>query len=179
MLEQVFSYLGLQFAKFQFRSEFDTPQEFTGFIRRARSVLIILPVGYDEAVIAGDKLNAGCNFLSHMQLTVVHTSTRATSLTVFPRCEVVRLDPQDINRFSLPRRSLLQRIFVHSFDVAIDLNLDFVLHAAYICKASHAKVRVGCRHSMSDLFYNVQVNLQRQGPPQKVYEKFASCIAMF
>ena len=71
------------------------------------------------------------------------------------------------------------RIFNREYDVAMDLNLDFVLHTAYICKASRARVRVGYSHSAADLFYNVQLNFDRNSSPQVLYKKFASCLAMF
>lgn len=89
------------------------------------------------------------------------------------------MNTEDINRFALPKKSVLQRIFNRHYDVAIDMNLDFVLHSAYICKASHASVRVGCANSASDIFFNVQLKFDRSGPPQAVYEKFASRLAMF
>lgn len=171
--------LGYLFAKMQFRSDIDHVQPMAEFIKKARNVLIVLPVGYDEAAVASDALYSTCSQLNNVHLTVIHTSTRATQLTVFPHCEVIRLDPADINRFSLPTRSLMQRIFQREYDVAMDLNLDFVLHTAYICKASRAKVRVGYSHAAADLFYNVQLRFARSGSSQVMYKKFASCLAMF
>ena len=179
MFEKAFTFLGFQLARFQFRSDVDHVQPLAEFMRTARNVLIIMPIGYEDAVHAGKMLAATCKELKNLHLTVVHTSTRETPLTTFPHCEVVRLDPSDITKFSLPRRSLLQRIFQKEFDVAMDLNLDFVLHTAYICKASHARVRIGCTHAASDIFYNVQLNLNKQHPPQVLYQKFANYVAMF
>ena len=171
--------MGLQFAKFQFRNDFDTVQPMTEFFSGARSVLITLPTGYDEANLAGNAMRSFRDKLSHLRLTVVHNSTRATSLIDFPKCEVIRLDPPDINKFSLPTKQLLQRILNREYDVAMDLNLDFVLHTAYICKASRAKVRVGFAGPGSDYFFNVQLNLSKEHSPQALYEKFARCMGMF
>ena len=179
MLERVYAYLGLQIARFQFRSDIDTVQPLTTFFTGAKNVLVVLPTGYEEAIIAGDALHAFRNRLMHLNLTVVHTSTRATSLSDFPRSEVIRIDPENINKLSLPRKELLQRIMHREYDAAVDLNLDFVLHTAYICKASRARVRVGFVHQWSDLFFNVQFNIDKQRTPQVVYEKFAACLAMF
>jgi hypothetical protein len=179
MFDNALRYAGLQIARFQFRSDVDTVQPLTTFFTGAKSVLITLPAGYEEAIIAGDALHAFRNRLMHLNLTVVHTSTRATSLSDFPRSEVIRISQADINRVFLPTRELLQRIIHQEYDAAVDLNLDFVLHTAYICKASRAKVRVGFVHPWSDVFFNVQFNLDRQRTPQVVYEKFAQCLAMF
>jgi len=179
MLEGALAYLGLQFAKFQFRNDFDQAQPLTDFFRGARNVLITMPVGYEEALIAGNALRSFKERMSKIHLTVVHNSTRETALANFPKCEVARLDPQDINKFSLPTKTALQRILTKEFDVAIDLNLDFVLHTAYICKASRSKVRVGFASPVSDVFFNIILNLNKQRTPKAIYEKFAECLSMF
>ncbi|MBI1806932.1 MAG: hypothetical protein HYR76_07775 [Ignavibacteria bacterium] len=179
MFEGALAYLGFQFAKFQFRSEVDQVQPFSEFLQRARNVLIMMPTGYEEAILAGDALRAFRDQLNHLQITIVHNSTRATSLAEFQHSEVIRLDPSDLNKFSLPTRVLLQRVFHREYDVAMDLNLDFVLHTAYICRASHAKVRVGFAHPASEMFFNVQVNVDRKATPQAIYKRFATCLAMF
>lgn len=179
MFESALAYLGLLFAKFQFRNDFDQVQPLTDFFRGAHNVLITMPVGYEDAVIAGNALRNFRDKMSKIHLTVVHNSTRETALANFPKCEVVRLDPQDINKFSLPTKTVLQRIFIKEFDVAVDLNLDFVLHTAYICKASRSKIRVGFASPVSDVFYNIILNLNKQRTPQAIYEKFAECLSMF
>jgi ADP-heptose:LPS heptosyltransferase len=179
MFENALAYLGLQFAKFQFRNDFDTVQPLTQFFRGAESVIITLPVGYDQAIIASNALRSFREKMQDIHITVVHSSTRETALASFPRCEVVRLDPTDINRLSLPTKSMLQRIITHEFDVAVDLNLDFVLHTAYICKASRAKARVGFASPVADMFFNIVLNFNKQRTPQALYESFADCLAMF
>ncbi|MBI5020112.1 MAG: hypothetical protein HZB59_01615 [Ignavibacteriales bacterium] len=179
MFEHALAYVGLQFAKFQFRNDFDQPQPLTDFLRGAGNVLITLPVGYEDAIIAGNALRSFRERMKNIHITVVHNSTRETALANFPRCEIIRLDPPDINRFSLPTKTILQRIFKREYDVAIDLNLDFALHTAYICKASRAKIRVGFAGPVSDTFYNIILNLNKERTPQALYEKFAECLAMF
>lgn len=179
MFDRLLLNLGFMFARLQFLTDVDRVQPLTEFIRGAKNVLILLPAGYEDAVLASNALFEICRELGHVHLTVVHTSTRATSLAVYPKCEVLRMDRGDLNRFCLPTRSLMKRIFKREYDVAMDLNLDFVLHTAYICKASRARVRVGCSHAASDLFYNVQLNLSRPSSPRVLYQKYADCMAMF
>ncbi|MBI3365327.1 MAG: hypothetical protein HY033_10500 [Ignavibacteriae bacterium] len=171
--------MGLQFARLQFRSDIDKVQPMTDFFRNARTVLVALPVGYEDAVLAGNALKVLHDRMERMHLTVIHTGTRATPLSVLPHSEVVRIGPTDINRFSLPRRSLLQRIAPQSFDVALDLNLDFVLHTAYICKVTRAGVRVGFAHDVSDSFFNVQLHIDRPRTPRSPYEHVATFLSMF
>jgi hypothetical protein len=179
VLDRALAYVGYQFARLQFRSDIDTVQPLTNFMTGARNMLVVLPIGYNDSILAGNALRRHRNVLRNVHLTVINNGTRATSLIDFPLCEVVRVDPGDLNPFSLPRRSLLQRIFTKQFDVAMNLNLDFVLHTAYICKASRARVRVGFPHDSADVFYNVLINLKAQRTPQAMYEKFAASLAMF
>lgn len=178
-IDRTLEHLGLLYARFQFRKDADLPQPFTKFFSSARSILVVLPTGYEESIIAGDALQQFKTRLQHANLTVVNTGTRMTSLVGFPKCQVIRLDPPDITRFSLPSGPALQRIIHREHDVAMNLNLDFVLHAAYICKASRARVRVGFTHRASDVFYNVQLHLTSPRTPAMLYEKFAACLAMF
>src|SRR5690349_6541053 len=142
MFEDALAYLGLQYARFQFRRDIDEVQSMTDFLRNAKSVLVTLPQRYEDAVMASDALRAVRAKQGSIHLTVIHTSTRSTSLADFPNSEVIRIDPADIGRFSLPTRQFLRRVQQRHYDVAIDVNLDFVLHTAYICRASRAYVRV-------------------------------------
>ena len=139
-----------------------------------------MPRGYDNAVHAGNALHKYRDALKHLHLTIIHTGTRETNLSSFLHSQIIRITPADINRFSLPTRGLMQRVFTREYDVALDLNLDFVLHSAYICKASRAKVRVGFQRSpLSDLFFNVRVELAERRAPQSMYENFAASLMMF
>lgn len=180
MFDKALSLIGLQFAKFQFRSDFDTPQELTRFFTGARQALVIMPRGYDNALHAGNALTRYRDALGGLHLTIIHTGTRETTLTSFLHSRIIRISPADINRFSLPTRGLMGRIFTQEYDVAIDLNLDFVLHSAYICRASRAKVRVGFQRSaLADSFFNVRLELRERRAPQSMYEQFAACLMMF
>ena len=179
MIQRAFTYLGYRFAKFQFRSDVEVVQPMTNFFQTAKSMLVVLPVGYENALIAGTIMRDALKQHRGLTLTVIHNSTRETPLSELSRCEVVRMNPDDISRFSLPKKSLMQRLFRHPYDLAVNLNLDFILHTAYICKASRASVRVGCTHEAADVFYNVQLNLMKPASPHVMYKRFAECMAMF
>ena len=179
MFEGIRKSLGLRYARWQFRKEGDHPQSLTDFLQRASNVLIVLPSGYDDAVVAGNTLKKLFDGLKNVHLTIVTAGIRATALNDMVKSEVVRFDDVDINKLFLPRKSVLHRVLVRTYDMAIDLNLDFVLHAAYICKASRAPVRVGIVRENSEHFFNIQLNLNRAAPPQIVYEKFIHYLGMF
>ncbi len=179
MIESALAYMGLQLAKFQFRTSGGDVQLMTDFFRSARHVLITLPTRYEDAVMASDALRPIRAKREDLQLTIIHTSTRSTSLADFPNCEVIRIDPSDISRFSLPKKNFLKRVLHRHYDVAIDVNLDFVLHTAYICRASRAYVRVGFAHDTADAFFNVQLKFDKHQTPQILYRQLATCLSMF
>jgi hypothetical protein len=178
ILRQIRTWLGLAYARWRFRTDRDYHQPLTEFFRSARSILVVLPMGYEDANVAGAAFKRLLGGAANAHVTVVTTGIRATPLSD-GRSEVIRVDEVDLNPFFLPRNNIMHRVIAHSYDLAVDLNLDFVLHAAYICKASRAPVRVGIRREHSDTFYNVQLNLDRSGSPQTVYGRFVDLLNMF
>jgi hypothetical protein len=179
MFDKLRTSMGLWYAKWQFRKNVDQPRQMTDFLRGARSILVMMPQRYEDAQAAGDSLRRIFQSLKDAHLTVVTTGTRAATIGEMHRSNVIRLDEADLNRFFLPRKNTLKGICGRQYDVVLDLNLDFVLHAAYICKASRAPVRVGIGRPRSDAFFNVEMNLDRSTSPGVVYEKLAQCLEMF
>jgi hypothetical protein len=102
MIQRAFTYLGYRYAKFQFRADVDAVQPLTDFFHTAKSMLVILPVGYEEALIAGTILRDVLKLRRSLHLAVI-TTARRNSPGELSRCEVVRLNPEDINRFFLPK----------------------------------------------------------------------------
>lgn len=179
MLHDLRQSVGLLYARWYFRKDSQPQQPLTDFFRRSRSILVVLPQGDEEAAIAGTTLRKLWDVLKNMHLTIVSTGIRPTLLSDSFQSEVILLEDVDVNKFFIPRKSVLQRVLARPYDVALDLNLDFILHAAYICKASHAPVRVAAVRQYGETFFNVQLNLDHTAPPQIVYEKFVQCLAMF
>lgn len=171
--------LGLRYARWQFRHDVDHSRQLTNFVEQAGSILVVLPTGYDDAVVAGNTLKKLFDRLKNVHLTVVTAGVRGTALDDMGKSEVVRFDDVDIGKLFLPRKTMLRRVLTRTYDMALDMNLDFVLHAAYICKASRAPVRVGIMRQNSEHFFNVQLNLDRTASPQILYEKFAQYLGMF
>lgn len=179
MFKKIRHAVGLLYARWRLRKYRDAQQVLTNFFSHARSILILLPSGYEEAIVACTTLKKLKNVLQNAHLTIVTTGTRSTPLAESLRSEVIRLDELDVNTLYLPDDAVLQRILARPYDLAIDLNLDFVLHAAYICKASRAPVRVGIKRDHADSFFNVQLNVDPRGVPKAIYEKFVQQLSMF
>jgi hypothetical protein len=179
MFEQVFEYIGLQYTKFKFRQEEDSAQEFTKFFTGAKSILLILPVNYEEAQVAGNSLCPVLRQFQKVDLTILTEGIRATALSEFPRSKVIRISSSHVNKLFLPRQHLVDRINESNYDVVIDLNLDFVLYAAYICKATGSNVRLGFSNRVAEMFYNVQINIDRSKPDKEIYDQLAQYLLMF
>ncbi|MDP2209354.1 MAG: hypothetical protein Q8K98_11400 [Bacteroidota bacterium] len=179
MFEHTLEYIGLQYTKFLHRKEKDTSQELTDFLTRSRSILIVLPVDYEDAQAAGNAFRTIRDTLENKEITIVTEGIRSTSLSELPKSKVIRISASHINKFFLPRQHFLERIRQAHFDVTIDLNLDFVLYAAYICKATDAKYRIGLADRAADTFYNVQFNFNKSQPASYIYQQFVQYLKMF
>lgn len=179
MLELAFEYLGLQYTKFKFRQEKDISQEMTKFFSNSRSMLFILPIDYEEALVAGNCLIPVLRKFDNLDLAIITEGIRSTPLSEFPRSKVIRISSSHINKFCLPRQHLIDRIGEANYDIVIDLNVDFVLYAAYICRATGSNVRMGFSHLSADIFYNVQINIDRTKPVQSIYDQLAQYLLMF
>ncbi|MDI6802891.1 MAG: hypothetical protein QME58_03475 [Bacteroidota bacterium] len=179
MFEHTLEYIGLQYTKFLYRKEKDTQQELTDFISHARTILIVLPVDYEDAQAAGIAFRTIRDKLENKEITIVTEGIRSTSLSELPRSKVIRMSASHINKFFLPRQNFLDRLRETSYDVIINLNLDFVLYTAYICKATGAKYRIGLADRAADTFYNVQFNFNKAQPASNIYQQFVQYLKMF
>lgn len=179
MFEHTLEYIGLQYTKFLFRKEKDTQQELTDFITQSRSILIVLPVDYEDAQAAGNAFRTLRDKFENKEITIVAEGIRSTSLSEFPRSKVIRMSASHINKFFLPRQNFIDRLRETNYDLTIDLNLDFVLYTAYICKATDAKYRIGLADRAADTFYNVQLNFNKSQPASYIYQQFVQYLKMF
>lgn len=177
MLESFRRSLGTTIARLQFRRRGDTVVSFTDSFSKGKRGLVVLPL-----TPSPHSLQPVLEFLrrtiGETRLTVVAEEHDSSVATVLPRAEVVRISIAEINRLYLPTRPILQRITARQYDVAVDLNLDFLLPSGYICRASNARIRAGFLRPGADLFYNLQVQAV-PGEGRSLYDRFASCLQMF
>ncbi len=179
MFEQTFEYIGLQYTKFLYRKQKDPQLELTNFITRAQSILIVLPIDYEDAQAAGNAFRTIRDKLENKEITIVTEGIRFTSLSELPKSKVIRISSSHINKFFLPRQNFIDSLRKSSYDVIINLNLDFVLYTAYICKAIVAKYRIGLTDRAADTFYNVQFNFNKSQPASHIYQQFVQYLKMF
>jgi len=111
-------------------------------------------------------------------MTVVIREDQLFAMSSAPSLKTLTYSVRDVNTWFVPRRELLQRMENSSFDVAVDLNVNFSLTSAFLCKASNAPLRISFVKKNSDQFYNFQV--KTRGTNNKYsYRSLLKCLDMF
>jgi hypothetical protein len=171
--------VGMLGARFHFRKRRDEVIEFNDAFSSARRILLIMPLdGSPLFPVASVVAMLGAK-KKEEDVTVLLSAHATEALDVLRRSPIIRLLPEEISPFFLPRRDVLTRILRTPYDVTIDCNLDFQLPSGYICRESTARVRVGFTGKRSDVFYNFQVQTSPTDSRTVRYERLAQCLAMF
>ncbi len=179
MFEKSLEKLGIIYSKFTFRKDRDHQQNLTNFISTAKRILLILPADYEDSQIACAAFKNLKEKLQNTELTIIAEGIRSIPITDSLKSKVIRISEVHINKFFLPRKTLLDRIQESTFDVAIDLNLDFLLYSAYICKVTGARYRIGFTSKYSDLFFNIQFNFNKSQKPIEIYTQLVEYLKKF
>ncbi len=178
MLEPLRRVIGITLARWHFRRRPDEPVSFTRAVTDARHALLILPLGGLELPPLAPVLEVLRQKFQDKHITVVTAMHSVELMRTLPQGRFIRIDPLDISPFFLPRAVMLQRMPRPSYDLAIDLNLDFKLPSGYICRESNARVRVGFTGEQSDLFYNFLIQTSAV-PGKQRYRQLAAYLEMF
>ena len=112
-------------------------------------------------------------------LTVIVPEEARPIVRQLPRCDVIHLRRDDIGSFALPKKGIIHRIQRNEYDLVLDLNVEFFLPAAYLCKASRSRLRVGFATEYADTFFNFQIKTNAARNVKTIYERFAACLDMF
>jgi len=178
MLEGVRLKGGLFYSRLHFRHNHDRIMNFTDALRRSRRALVIFP----ESSVDGESASTFLQYLirkfSSERLMVIIRDDQLFTMASAPPLKTLTYSERDINKWFVPRRELLQRMESNNFDVAVDLNLNFSLTSAFLCKASNAPLRIGFVKKNSDQFYNFQ--FKTKGNNNKYsYRSLLKCLDMF
>ena len=171
---------GLAWARWQYRRRRLEPVSFTHAVSEARHALLILPFNSTELPPLAPVLETLRRKFQDKHITVVTTLPSVELMRMLPQGRFVRIEPSEITPLYAPRAGMMQRMPRPAYDLAIDLNLDFILPSGYICRESNARVRIGCAGRQSDLFYNLLIQTHPDpGRPHAAYERLAGCLEMF
>lgn len=179
MLETLRRWLGDRLARFAFRTAREDVIAFTDAVRSARTVLVIMPLDPGMTPPAEPVLDYLQHTFPEAGITLITHEADLGLTRRLPRSTVVRMLPADTTLFYLPRREFIERALGKPVDLAIDLNLDFLLPSAYICRASKARVRVGFVRDRSEGYYNFTVNANPALRRDEVYARLTRYLEMF
>jgi hypothetical protein len=171
--------IGMGLTRFRFRKYQTEMITFTRSLSEARRALLIMPVHRAEPLPVVTVIELLKRRFPERGLTVVTWGPSLELMQMLPHSQFLRILETEITPFYLPRRETMQRIESTAYDVAIDLNLDLVLPSGYICRESHARVRIGFAGKRSDLFYNFQIRNNPSTGKRDVYDRLAACLEMF
>ncbi len=166
-------------ARLHFRSSREKVISFSHSIATSDRVLVVMPL----RAAAEEGQTRVLTFLrEHFyepDITVIAPAGGTPVERALPRCRVLLLGPEDMNALFLPRRTFLARVAERSYDLAIDLNLDFMIPSGYICKESNARVRTGFSAGNADTFFNFQIRLEPASRAEHAYDRLVQCLQMF
>ena len=145
----------------------------------ARDVLVVMPFDRGQLLKTVFVIDLLRKTFHEENLTFVTTERNQELRRMMPRSQFIPLSDSDRTLFYLPRTAVVQRITRKPYDLAVDLNLDFLLPSAYICKASNARVRVGLAKRRADVFFNFQIQTAAAQKGRDVYERLAACLQKF
>ena len=120
------------------------------------NVLIILPEGRENSRIARHFLksvtpNGKVDIHVLMDKTVYHSLNEPFPVNVHV------YDGNDVSWFQLPRKELVQRVFVGKFHAVVDMHPSFNLSTAYLTYLSGAPLRLGFSSLFSGYFFNIEI----------------------
>jgi ADP-heptose:LPS heptosyltransferase len=170
---------GLQVSHFRFRKSREKVISFTRSFSDARDVLVVMPLDRGQLLNTVFVIDLLRKKFREENVTFVTHENNQELIRMMPRSQFISLLASEMTLFYLPRNEVLRRVQRKSYDLAIDLNLDFLLPSAYICKASGARVRIGLTRKHGDVFFNFQVHPDPQLASQSVYDRLAACLQMF
>jgi ADP-heptose:LPS heptosyltransferase len=171
--------LGVRLATWRFRKSRDEIISFTSAVSSARQALVIMPLTVHEVLSTVRVVEMLKTQFKEEHITVVTGNHGPEVIRMLPRGRFIHLLKPQVSYLFQPRADFLNSIKEKRYDLAIDLNLDFVLPSGYICKASGAKIRVGFNHHHADAFYNFQIKPDPTLGRKLIYDRLVQCLQKF
>ena len=170
---------GLLVSRFRFRKTREKVISFTRSVSDAREVLVVMPLDRRQVLNTVFMIDLLRKKFREENITFLTHETDQELMRMMPRSQFVSLLASETTLFYLPRKEVVRRVQRKSYDLAIDLNVDFLLPSAYICKVSGARVCIGLARKRADTFFNFQIRCDPRLAPQSVYDRLAACLQMF
>ncbi|MCX7985045.1 MAG: hypothetical protein N3A63_09115 [Bacteroidetes bacterium] len=171
--------VGLTYARFRFRRYRDRAFRFTDALEHAHRVLIIFPAVQVDSTSVAFLFRYFLHRFTHENTFVLIREDLLFNLAPAPPVKTLTYSHTDVSRYFIPRKHLLSRLFLNTFDVVIDLNVQLHLPSAYVCKISNAPLRIGFLKPYADQFYNLQIQTRDRSYSESTYRSLLKCLDMF
>lgn len=179
MIETLRMKIGIMLARMKYRHAERPVMSFAAALSGAHRALVVMPLDKRELVSSLLVIEMLKRKFSEERITFIGDEHGLEAIRIMPKSHFVQIREGDVNRVYHPRPEFLARIGDKKFDLAIDLNLDLVLPSAYICRESHAPIRIGFVGPQADAFYNFQIQADASRPRKELYDRVARCLHMF
>jgi ADP-heptose:LPS heptosyltransferase len=171
--------LGLTVARFVVRRMPTEVVSFTDVFSSAHRVLLIMPLEKREDLPTAGLIDFLKLRFGQQNITVISDDHGREVMPLLPRGRFIHILKDELSPFRIARPALITRIRERQHDIAIDLNLDFVMPSAYICTQSNARVRVGFVRPRADVFYNFLIQQDPGLDRRRVYDRMVAFLQMF
>lgn len=172
--------VGLVYSRFHFRKISDPVIRFTEAVTHARRALVLLPEATKDISSVQWIIRSLAERFTNGTMTIVARTDQASWVKKEQqRFQIVAYSEKEVSAWYIPRQELLGRMKRSTFDVAFDLNVNFALTSAFLCRESKAPLRVSFTKLHADEFYNFQVNTKAASSLAVAYRNLARCLDMF
>lgn len=179
MIRSLRSYVGRQYGLIAALRRTDNQQELTKFYSRSSNSLVIMPEDIQSAELALSVVRFLEKQFHGRNCIVVAASQPANLVSKYTNVEVVRYSDKDVNYFFLPKKHFLNRFSKRPYDLVLDLNIGFVLFAAYLSMKVASRYRVSFAKEFGDKFYNIQYRYIAGQSKQLTYNSLCNFLERF
>jgi len=151
-------------------------RNFSTVYERSFSFLIMMPLDERDFRFATELLT----FLKNNKKTlfILTYDYRVSLLPPNLKTNVIEHGVNDLNKFQLPSKKLLNRLNDINFDVIIDMNRTELLFYNYITNSIKSSIKLGFARPNSDKYFNLQV-VNNESNPEISYRNLLNCFKMF
>jgi hypothetical protein len=173
MIDPFRRWLGMQTARYRFRALRTPILAFRSAVASARSALLVLPFDRDPAPQMQELADVLKLRFDQDRITIVASEHQYDIGRLLPRSQVVRVPSRDLTILFHPRADVIAAVTGRQPDLAIDLNLDFVMPSGYICRVSGARIRIGYERAGAGHFYNFTIKRTPGVGRERAYHRLA------
>jgi hypothetical protein len=179
MLDSVKRWLGILVARYQFRMVRDPILSIRSALASAQSALVVLPFDHNLMPRLQEITESLKARFAQENITIIAAEHHYDIGRMLPRSMVVRVPERDLTALFLPGKELIASVAARHHDLAIDLNLDFLMPSGYICRASGARIRLGYDRAGAEHFYNTIIKRTPGIGRERAYQKLADFLRSF